>query len=803
MSRPFVVIFLFYLTGIYLGSMNGIIGLPGIILCLGLLGVFRILWGNSRFSSLSSWLILIACLFLGMMRYQSASQSINREIEICRSLFTPSSVVISGKITQNPVFSKNRITYLLKEVKIQTPTEVVPIKQKFLLDIRKPKPGLDLLYGDRIIYEGRVMLPSPPRNPGAFDYGRYLKQNGIAGLSRIKPNEIIEISYTPGFWESLLDSPLRLSSWLKIALIRINNQLIPYPYNSIANGISLGIQSEIPDDVKDIYYYGGIYHLLVVSGGNIMLVAVMVFFILKLFHLNRRMSLLGSLPAIILYSMVVGFSPPVTRALIMSTLLIMGGFIKRDIQPLNSLALGGLAILWMNPLSLWDGSFQLSFMAVFGLITLTPIFNEYLPIENRFLRISLISSLSPLLATLPILVKYFNYLSTVSLLSNLIAAPMVFLSLPLTFLTGIAYPISQSLASAFAQCNGVSIFLMTELTRLLTLLPGAYFNFPDIPAWMMAVYYILLVGFISAFQPSIGFPDYAFRKRWLTSSLVAGLVLGSFIIMDLNVTRFQAAFLDVGEGDCILLRFPNRKTVLVDGGRGSPYDYGKRVVLPYLRKAGIRRVDVMVVTHPDEDHAGGMVSVLNEYPVDNILLSTLESPQDSSYEKILAIAHQKNIPVRLCVRGDEIAGFEPWRLEIMNPSSSPLKGTGSDENNNSVVLRVWKGNQSLLFTGDIGLEAESELVKSGVSLNAQVLKVSHHGSRFSSSDGFLEAVHPDLAIIQVGNMNVFDHPSPETISRLTSRNIKIYRTDKNGAVILEETPQGWKVKPWLYFINPN
>jgi len=802
MSRPLVVIFLFYVIGLYLGNMFGAIGFPGLILCLGLLLVFGWVWKTPHSATISSWLILAIFLFFGIIRYQSAYQSITHEIEVSRSLVNYSSVQITGKVINNPVLSQNRISYLLTDVRIQLPSKTIFFKGNLYLDIHKPPRDFELLYGDRVVYRSKLMFPEQPRNPGAFDYRDYLKNNRIAGINKIVPGNIDSISYHPGIWVGLIEAPQRLSSWLKYRIVRMNNLLIPSPYNSIANGISLGIQSDIPDDVKDIFYYGGIYHLLVVSGGNIMMVAVMAFFLLRLFRLNRRMAMAGSLPVIILYSMVVGFSPPVSRALVMSITIILAGFIRRDTQPINSLALAGMIILWFNPLSIQNGSFLLSFMAVFGLITLSPILYEYLPIKYKPLRLSLITSLAPMLATLPILMKYFNYLSTVSLLSNLIAAPLIFLSLPLTFITAILWPVSIPFASVFAQCNGLCIFLMAELTRWLTLLPGAYFNIPDIPTWMMAVYYVFLIGFISGFQPENKFPDYAFRKRWLATSLLACMVLGSVWILDLHPARFQAVFLDVGEGDCIVLRFPNRKTVLVDGGRGSPYDFGKNVILPYLRKAGIQRVDVMVVTHADEDHAGGLASVLNNYPVDQILVSTLAAPEDSSYQGLLETARKKNIPVNLALRGERLAGFEPWSVEVLNPASEAFKNTNSDENNNSVVLRISQGQRSLLLTGDIGLEAESDLVSSGVPLSSEILKVSHHGSRLGSSLPFLDKVHPQMAIIPVGKQNVFDHPSPETINRLTTNNIAVYRTDESGAVILELTPSGWNIETWLYRLFP-
>ena len=263
--------------------------------------------------------------------------------------------------------------------------------------------------------------------------------------------------------------------------------------------------------------------------------------------------------------------------------------------------------------------------------------------------------------------------------------------------------------------------------------------------------------------------------------------------------NLTAVFLDVGQGDCIFMRTPSGRTVLVDGGgrSGDPKTdiIGPRVVEPFLRREAVNKIDLLVLTHPHEDHVQGLVSVVRDFRVGMVLDPGI--PQGSqAYIEFGKIIKKRHIPYKLAVRGQEIDFGDGVCARVLNPGPNRLVGTEDDTNNNSIVLRVSYGKRAILLTGDIGEEAETDILRSGASLASDVLKVCHHGSVSGTTDEWLDAVKPRTAIISVGR-NSFGHPSQEVEERLAGRGIKVYRTDRDGAITVSISAKNLSVKTAL------
>ncbi len=254
----------------------------------------------------------------------------------------------------------------------------------------------------------------------------------------------------------------------------------------------------------------------------------------------------------------------------------------------------------------------------------------------------------------------------------------------------------------------------------------------------------------------------------------------------------KATFLDVGQGDSIFLQFPYGGNMLIDGGPGGKYDMGKRVVA-YLRRQGVRRINILLLTHPHEDHVGGLITVLRNLPV-GLVLDSGQTHTSYSYEEFLKLIKEKRLPYRIIKAGGEIKGFKEVKIIVLNPPSHLLEGTASDLNNNSLLLKVTYGKMSLLLTGDIEREAEEGVLRYGSYLKSTLIKVPHHGSRTSSTPEFLDLVKPRIAVISVGRRNPFHHPAPETLRRYEERGVKIYRTDRQGAIIFTSNGRSFRVK---------
>ncbi|MGC8666535.1 MAG: ComEC/Rec2 family competence protein [Chthonomonadales bacterium] len=256
---------------------------------------------------------------------------------------------------------------------------------------------------------------------------------------------------------------------------------------------------------------------------------------------------------------------------------------------------------------------------------------------------------------------------------------------------------------------------------------------------------------------------------------------------------FSVTVLDVGQGDAIVLRTPAGHVLIVDAGRtlGSD-DEGRRVVLPYLRSQGIRRVNALLLTHPDDDHVGGAVSILDRIPVDRLIVSPIRSAA-WHYLRAIRTARRRGIPILQVVRGNIIRFHDGVTAQVLNPPADPSKHGELRDNSLSIVMRVQYGATACLLTGDADLPAERDMLASGVPLRAEVLKLGHHGSKSSSSDAFLDAVRPRIAIVSAGLHNSFGHPHPEVLTRLQARRIAVYRTDYQGAIRAISNGKQWRV----------
>lgn len=262
----------------------------------------------------------------------------------------------------------------------------------------------------------------------------------------------------------------------------------------------------------------------------------------------------------------------------------------------------------------------------------------------------------------------------------------------------------------------------------------------------------------------------------------------------------RVTFLDVGQGDAAVIQTPDGRVALIDGG-GYPGtderdgdDPGNRIVVPFLRSQGIQAVDLIVPTHPDDDHVQGLVAVTQQMPVRAAWISGFDG-KSAAYGRLLDEIKTRKIPVQIVRRGQRFS-LGKATLEILHPAENPIEGTRSPTNDNSIVLRLIYGKTRILFTGDAEEAAEKTLFQSGADLRTDVLKVGHHGSRWSTSDPFLAAVRPKAAVISSGSHNVYGHPSKEVLTRLKRQKIRTFRTDTHGATTVETEGKTVRIRPF-------
>jgi len=486
------------------------------------------------------------------------------------------------------------------------------------------------------------------------------------------------------------------------------------------------------------------------------------------------------------------------------------------------MAAAALVSMLMNPLTIFNVGFQLSFAATWALVYVAPVLEERLiPRVPGWLASPLAISLAPTLTTTPLCIYYFSGISLVSLPLNLIIISWVEILVSLGFLATILGVFWLPLAFIINGTNFLLLFVLDKLVRFFAELPNAYM-FVRAPHWSLIILsYVGLVWFverlrgeeynIEIFSPVIrgdarraeGFNSsekvLKEKIRWFALTAVCfGIFLSAWFIVLPHGEMLTITMLDVGQGDAFLIEAPGGKKMLIDAGdqKGA-----EQAVIPVLRRKGINSLEVLISTHPHVDHMGGFPQLLqNIRPrlvIDTEPAHLNESGESGNwyFREYRKMIKKKKIPHHLAREGQVIKLSSEVSVVILHPSEPFLRGTVSDDNENAVALKLTYKKFSILFTGDTGHEAEKRLLARygavrvadfpQASLRSTILKVGHHGSRYSSSPEFLQAVNPRIALISCGKNNRYKHPHQSTLRLLQQQGIKTYRTDKSGAVIIK------------------
>jgi competence protein ComEC len=518
--------------------------------------------------------------------------------------------------------------------------------------------------------------------------------------------------------------------------------------------------------------------------------------------------------AIWLYALLTGMRPPVIRAAIMGSLFLVAEYLGRQRSAIIALAFAAAVMVGIRPQILWSVSFQLSFLAMAGLVFLYPYFRTW----GRRVVASLFGdrratvsagtmvvdgfavTLAAIVAVWPLIAYNFGVVSLVSLPAtffSLPALPAIIVSSALVAFAGLVAPF---VAQIFGWLAWLFLSYLLLVVQGFDALPFSSFQVSTVSAWQIWVYYGVVAGVtvslgrrkqlagslsrlasgVKRMAGGITKPRWQFHKKWLIPPLVIIAILMWSVVLTLPDDKLHVSFLDVGQGDAILIQTPNRQKILIDGGPDP-----QKISLALSEKLPFwdRTIDLMVSTQPQADHITGLVEVLHRYKVKQVLAPGV--PYESSiYEQWLEFIEERQIKHDIARAGQEIDLGDGIKIEVFNPPSVLFEGTSHDVDNNGIVLRLSWGEVSFLFTADIGVEAEFDLIGQRANLGSTVLKVAHHGSRTSTSPPFLAAVDPEIAVISVGADNPFGHPSPEVVERLIDRlgEDKLYRTSEDGTI---------------------
>ncbi|MCR5737469.1 MAG: ComEC/Rec2 family competence protein [Eubacterium sp.] len=696
---------------------------------------------------------------------------------------------------------------ILSEVKVGS-----VFADRFLV-FQKEEPKVSM--GQRVLATGTVELISPARNFGNFDGKEYYcsleiygKLNASSLMGRGSGDVIREtIRKRKDEFRKVLRKICPDCEWLYKGKAKIYDAML------------LGEKSELSETVKTLYSSSGIAHILAISSLHISLVGML------LYRLLRRRFRFGisssvSIVIVVAFGLLSGMSISAIRAIIMFGLKLLGDVLGRKYDVLTAISLSAWLLLLENPFLIFHSGFQMSFIAIIGIVPVWNLLQSCWEIKQKWLK-TLVGAINIHIMMVPLIAYYYCEIPTYSVLLNLIIVPLMGVVIA-SGISGILLGSVISYLGKLAITPGcICLSLFSKLCEGVVYLPKSIIIVGRPEQWKIWLYYLCYVGgiFLIKIHMERRRKQWDEQKKIVTKEgkdllreleeeqkekywyrrwkvvVVVVMMVTQYLIYWKGSAGFYMTFLDVGQGDGIFIHTDSDVNILMDGGSTSVEEVGKRRITPFLKAKGIREIDYAVISHSDLDHINGLMELLeasdkNGVRVNCLVLPCLKNP-DEAYEKLELLARMRQVGVKYIRQGEKWTVGD-FTLQCVYPKGTEML---DDKNDLSTVLSITYQKFSALLTGDISSEVERQL-----ELPLQkytILKVAHHGSVYSSCQEFLENVKPLISVISVGEQNLYGHPSPKSLERLRKSGTKIYRTDESGAVTVECDGQELEIETHL------
>jgi len=668
----------------------------------------------------------------------------------------------------------------------------VRVRGRILLNIYDGQ-GQMLQYGDRIQFTSPLKPIRNFSNPNGFDYEKHMLYAGVYGSTYSNASKIrILLQPTGGYVRIIRMLEDLRNQFFDFTMDKLKNK----PVAAVLSALVTGKKEAIPLWLKEVFSKAGASHILAISGLHLSIIALGFFScfysllarfpqLLMSGKAKKTAGILTLIP-LFLYGIFSGFSPSTQRAFIMTGIFMISFLSERENNPLNTLALSALVILFIDCGALFSISFQLSFCALFFIIMGFSLIKRLGgdPPKNRMTMIitaSLVTFFAGL-GTFPLIALYFNLVSYVQILSNLLLVPVMgFICLPLGFIACLLFPVVPGLSYVLISICEPILWVCIQYIQFLTGFKLSWSRIMGFDGLKVTLVYLFLSGICLMLTR---------RKKTGILLMTVVVLVGCFDIGWRINSRFpkkmEVTILDVGQGNSAVIQTMAGKNILVDGGGfsdRSSFDIGRQVLAPFLWSQGISCLDAVILTHPESDHMNGLVYIFQNFKV-NLLVKNKDASPSHAYGNLMNLCREKRIRIWYPSLRDTILDFDHTRLSFFPviPGVSPM-----DRNNNSLVFKLWFNKFTLLFPGDILKEREMALIRTNgqdKNLQSSLLISPHHGSLTSSSKIFLDKVNPESVIISCGFGNPYGFPHPDVLKRYTDRGYRVFRTDINGAVTI-------------------
>ena len=724
-----------------------------------------------------------------------------------KNLYPEENINVEGIIVSNQEEREYKNRYKLKVLAVND-SDTYKATQIYI----EVKKDIKFQYGDKVLLQGEFLKGSEQRNTGGFDYQLYLKSINIYGTLKVENYQKISSNNVNGIDKSI--------HAIKIAVSENIEKILEEREGQIVKGLILGDTTDLEEELKEKFQIANISHVLAVSGMHIIYIIIGIEIVFKKW-LGKRYVKYVIMMGLLFYMSITGFTSSIVRAGIMGMMNLIAFLVYRKNDIWTSIAISLGIILIQNPYAITGVGLQLSYLGTIGIILFHKNVKQYFDnlkfIKNNIrikrnkrifkiienLKDILSVTLSAQLMILPIMLYHFNvigiYFIITNILVSIIIGPIMFLSIIFIFSSFIHLKLSQFI-SIFLSFGIKVLIQISDLANLP--FSKIYIGTPSI--LLIIIYYIIIFTNNQIYmiysakylnntkrrvKNLIALMKYKLyekkKKIWKTYQkilkekniklcILKTCKMIILIIFLSGIGQFQQKlkihFLDVGQGDSCFIITPNHKTILIDGGgsTSSSFDVGKDTVIPYLLDKGYTKINYVFISHFDQDHVGGILPVLEELHIGQIFISP-QVEKSENYETFLELVKQKDLKVQEVKAGDKII-IEDITFQILWPIEKPIEENML--NNNAMVMKLQYKSFSMLFTGDIEEIAEKKILNlykdNADKLNTTVLKVAHHGSKSSSTEEFLKVVNSKVAIIGVGENNMFGHPNNEVLERLQS-----------------------------------